>query len=176
MLENNKLTILGTSDIHGLINWEWNLENGGHRPLTFILSKNNSLESVKKALFERKTLVWFNNLIIGEKQNLIPIVLKNLELTYLGYGKKGPYYVDKDVSLVLRVELKNYSALPFKLEYLGDYTFMSMSNLIEIPPYESLILRIKTIEKKNKIKLSFKVLNAIIGPKKNLELTLSDNQ
>jgi len=53
---------------------------------------------------------------------------------------------------------------------------MSMSNLIEIPPYESLILRIKTIEKKNKIKLSFKVLNAIIGPKKNLELTLSDNQ
>ena len=172
-MENN-LTILGTSDIHGLINWEWNLDKGGHRPLTFIITKDDSFKGIKNALFERKTMVWFNNLIIGEEQNISPIVNKNLELHYLGYGEKSPNFEEDDKgSLVLKVNLKNNSALPYKLLHNGDYTFMSQSNLIEIPPYDNLILRVKTIKKKDKIELYFKVLNAIIGPQKNLDIILS---
>ena len=172
-LENN-LTILGTSDIHGLINWEWNLDKGGHRPLTFIITKDDSFKGIKNALFKRKTMVWFNNLIIGEEQNISPIVNKNLELHYLGYGEKSPNFEEDDKgSLVLKVNLKNNSALPYKLLHNGDYTFMSQSNLIEIPPYDNLILRVKTIKKKDKIDLYFKVLNAIIGPQKNLDIILS---
>ena len=112
--------------------------------------------------------------LIGEEQNISPIINKNLELHYLGYGEKSPNFEEDDKgSLVLKVKLKNNSALPYKLLYNGDYTFMSQSNLIEIPPYDNLILRVKTIKKKDKIELYFKVLNAIIGPQKNLDIILS---
>ena len=50
---------------------------------------------------------------------------------------------------------------------------MSQSNLIEITPYNKIISRVKTIKKKDKIDLYFKVLNAIIGPQKNLDIILS---
>ena len=49
-IENN-LTILGTSDIHGLVDWDFDIPNGGHRPLTFILSKDQSIESINCLLY-----------------------------------------------------------------------------------------------------------------------------
>jgi hypothetical protein len=37
---DNNLTILGTSDIHGIADWLFNIPAGGHRPLTYIISKD----------------------------------------------------------------------------------------------------------------------------------------
>ena len=54
---DNNLTILGTSDIHGLTSWDFDFAGGGHRPITFVLSKSKSIDDVKKALFEGKTMV-----------------------------------------------------------------------------------------------------------------------
>ena len=63
-LENN-LTILGTSDIHGIADWKFKIPEGGHRPITFVLSEKNESKHIKKALFEGKTIVWFKDLMIG---------------------------------------------------------------------------------------------------------------
>lgn len=59
-LENN-LTMLETSDVHKLTAWDFDIPQGGHRPMTFVLSKNNSPIEVKKALFEGKTMVCLKN-------------------------------------------------------------------------------------------------------------------
>jgi len=32
------LTIIGTSDIHGLIDWQYNVPQGGHRPITLVFA------------------------------------------------------------------------------------------------------------------------------------------
>ncbi len=57
---DNNLTIMGTSDIHGLIDWLFNVPNDneffsnnsgfslpGHRPVTIVFSKNKSKEGIK---------------------------------------------------------------------------------------------------------------------------------
>lgn len=48
-LENN-LTIMGTSDIHGLIDWSYT-QKGNHRPITLVFAKEKSLDGLKEALF-----------------------------------------------------------------------------------------------------------------------------
>jgi hypothetical protein len=58
------LTIMGTSDVHGLIDWLYDVPEGGHRPVTLIFAKERTEESIKEALFARRTVVWFVDILI----------------------------------------------------------------------------------------------------------------
>ena len=75
----HKLTILGTSDIHGLTDWAHNLSKGGHRPMTFVSVRDKSAEAVKEALFNRQTVVWFNDLIIGQEALIAKLIQENID-------------------------------------------------------------------------------------------------
>ena len=46
------LTILGTSDIHGLIDWDYEVNRGGHRPVTLVFATEHSKEAIKEAILE----------------------------------------------------------------------------------------------------------------------------
>ena len=37
------LTMLGTSDVHGFVDWDYNIPQGGHRPVTLVFSKRKNL-------------------------------------------------------------------------------------------------------------------------------------
>lgn len=159
-IENN-LTILGTSDIHGLVDWDFDIPNGGHRPLTFILSKDQSIESIKDALFNGDTFVWFKDLIIGKEESILPIIKSNLNLKPLGYLG--------DTTL-LEIEISNLSSMPFSLHYTGNYTFHKNSKFITIPKKSSIIIQVKTVSKTSEIKLTFEILNAVSGLKESPKL------
>jgi len=60
-LEQN-LTIMGTSDIHGLIDWDYT-EKGNDRPITLVFAKEKSLSSMQEALFEGRTVAVYNSLL-----------------------------------------------------------------------------------------------------------------
>lgn len=51
---DNNLTIMGTSDIHKLIDWDFKVPQGGHRPITLVFAKERKEESIKEALMNRK--------------------------------------------------------------------------------------------------------------------------
>src|SRR5690606_2210870 len=53
-LENN-LTIMGTSDVHGLVDWDFKVPQGGHRPITLVFGKEKNSEGIKDGLFDRRT-------------------------------------------------------------------------------------------------------------------------
>ena len=160
-LENN-LTILGTSDIHGIIDWEHQIPNGGHRPMTLVNVENESEKSVKSALFAGKTVVWFKDLLIGKEENLKALIKSNLVF--------GPLKYIKD-KLIVEVELSNKSMNSFKIEYLGNYSFHQRSSIFSIPANSKIILKIKTITKKREISLPFRILNTVTAPKKTLSYT-----
>ena len=161
---DNNLTIMGTSDIHGLIDWTFDKEKKQHRPITFILSKNRTIKSIRDALFNQKTFVWHRDILIGKEENISPVVSENLEITSLGYYKK-----------IVTIKIQNKSVVPFKLRYLGDYTFHKNSSILEIPARGELLVTIKTKEILTSIKMSFEVLNVITAPKKNLVIKKNIN-
>lgn len=158
----HKLTILGTSDIHGLTDWAHNLSKGGHRPMTFVSVRDKSAEAVKEALFNRQTVVWFNDLIIGQEALIAKLIQENIDFGTPSYAE--------DLSL-MKVKVTNKSSLPFQMEYTGEYSFHQRSSVFTLPAKASIELIIKTKTKEKSIELPFRILNAVVGPKRFLDNT-----
>lgn len=155
---DNNLTILGTSDIHGLTDWLFEIPEGGHRPMTFVLSKDSSEAELKKALFKGATVVWYKDMILGKPENINAVVRHNLSAATKGYMPN---------TSIAQVALTNHSALPMQLEYLGPLSFQKQSRFITVPPYETLTFEIRTKTQVEALTLHFKIQNAWLGPKQN---------
>ena len=138
----NSLTILGTSEVHGIANSEFEMY-GGHRPITFVLCEVNDINSIKNALFEGKTMVWYKDLIIGKQENLLPVINSNLEFSKLTYIKNIQ---------IASVNLSNLSSIPLILNYKGKFTLHEDDKILIIPPKGSKQIKIKTLDvlKKNR--------------------------
>ena len=143
------------------MDWDFNIPDGGHRPLTFILTKNNSQSSIREALFQGNTFVWFKDLLIGKDENIEPIIKSNLKLKSNGYVGE---------TKLLEVKISNLSSAPINIEYLGEFTFYKNSKFLSIPPNSFINIQVKTISKLNEINLPFKILNVVTGIRKSLIL------
>lgn len=71
-IEKN-VTILGNSDIHGAIDLFYDSPEKSHRPMTWILAKENSKESIKEALFDHRTIVYWRDNLFGHQEYLASI-------------------------------------------------------------------------------------------------------
>lgn len=161
--QENNLTIMGTSDIHGLIDWLYDIPNGGHRPVTLVFAKDRTEEAIKEALQARRTVAWFRNNLIGNEDELRPLLNSCLE------SGEARYITETSV---LVAEIKNNSDARFVLGNSSEYTFNLNSDLIEVPPLSSIELHIKTTEIKSSVVVVFEVLNAITAPGTHPEITL----
>ena len=126
------------------------------------MSNNRTIKSIRDALFEGDTFIWYRDLIIGKSNNLEQVIENNLEVVSKGYGFKN-----RKVE-ILQVELINKSVAPINLNYTGEFTFHNDYKYIELKPKSSKTIYIKTKKIKNKIDLEFEVLNYVIAPKTNL--------
>jgi len=161
---DNELTMMGTSDVHVLIDWDFNKEEESfHRPITFIMSKNRTIKSIRDALFNGNTFIWYRDLIIGKSNNLKQVIENNLKVVSKGYGFKG-----RKVE-ILQVELINKSVAPISLNYIGGYTFHNDYKFIELAPRSSKTIYVKTEKIKKTVSLEFEILNYVIAPKTNLK-------
>ena len=173
----NNLTIMGTSDIHGLVDWLFKVPDDneivnnypGHRPITMVFAKSKNKKSIKEALFAGRTAVFYNELLIGKEENLKPLVEKCLLINSVNNLKLG--YSEDGESTIKKIEIKNISDAPFLLKNLTPFTFETNSDIITIDPNSIHTISIKT--KGNDFNgLKLEVLNAIIAPKKNLIIEL----
>ena len=161
---DNELTMMGTSDVHVLIDWDFNKEEESfHRPITFIMSKNRTIKSIRDALFNGNTFIWYRDLIIGRSNNLKQVIQNNLKVISKGYGFKG-----RKVE-ILQLELINKSVAPISLNYIGKYTFHNDYKFIELKPRSSKTIYVKTKKIEETVSLEFEILNYVIAPKTNLK-------
>ena len=174
----NNLTIMGTSDIHGLIDWLFKVPDDnesenknlpGHRPITMVFAKSKDKKSIKDALFEGRTAVFYNEMLIGKEENLKPLiekclVINNVNNLNLGYSEDGE-------SSIKKIEIENISDAPFFLKNLSDFTFETNSDIITIYPNSKHTIAVRT--RGNSLdELKFEVLNGIIAPKKYAKISL----
>ncbi len=160
---DHDLVILGTSDIHGLIDWEYDVAYGGHRPVTLVFATENSLDAIQDALENSRTVVWYNNILIGRPAQLIPLVNACLSI------EKAEYQGN---STVATVSIRNNSDVEFILENLTDYTFQTDTDMISIKPHGVTDIEVRTTDKFDEFELNFRVWNALTAPKTHPEMTL----
>ncbi len=155
-LENN-LTIMGTSDVHDLIDWDYT-EKGHSRPITLVFAKERSEAALKEALFAGRTVAVFNSLMVGKEEHLTPLLKACItveEATYI------------DNTSILKVTLKNVSSTDLLFENQMPYTFYSSSPVFTVPAGGTKIIQIKTLEKLDAMELKLKALEAYVAPKKH---------
>ena len=156
------LTLLGTSDIHGLTEWDYLNQPGGHRPLTLVLATDRTENSIKEALIDGRTVIWYKHDLIGLEKNLLPLLKKSLEITGISY--KG--------RTIGNVKLKNHTDVRFMLRVADENLIENSSNIIIVEPNETTVFELK-YARGNKISLNVEVLNAYIRPKVHPIINLS---
>ena len=156
------LTLVGTSDIHGLIDWEYEPHKGGHRPVTLVFAEERTMESIREAMFKRRTVVWFRDMLIGRSEHLGPLLEACLSMHGASYGDGE----------ILSVNLTNFSDADFHLRNKSDYSFNDHTNIIVVPQHSTERLRVRTGNKVEKIELEFEVLNSLTKPKRTASITL----
>ncbi len=157
----HNLTIMGTSDIHGLIDWDYT-EKGNHRPITLVFAKEKSIESMREALFAGRTVAVFNSLLVGRPEFLEPLLKACLAVESANYIE--------DTS-VLKVALKNVSSSDLLFENAMPYSFYSKAAIFGVKAGETAILEIKTLGKLSQIELRLKALGAYTAPKEHPVIT-----
>jgi len=77
--KEKSLTILCNSDVHNPINMSYDL-SGSHRPMTLVFAKEKSEQALKEALFQKRSVAYFGNTLMGPAEFLEPLFFASVEL------------------------------------------------------------------------------------------------
>ncbi len=155
---DNDLAILGNSDIHDLVDWQFDIPAGGHRPVTLIFASERSEAGILEALRARRTAAWFRNQLIGRPREVLPIVRASAVVT------AAKYRAD---TVILEVTLENRSDAPFLLLNESPYSFHRDADLVVLEPHSTYVLEVKTVTRVETLELPMRVLNVVTAPGEN---------
>lgn len=149
----HNLTLIGTSDVHNLIDWDYQPETGGHRPVTLAFATEKSNEAAKEALFSGRTVVWWQNTLIGRPPELNALLQASLKA--INPILKGP---------TLQVTLVNDSDATFQLRNLSDYRIRRHGPVIEVAPNDTTFIAFQIAEGSKDLLVEFEVMNTLVAP------------
>jgi len=158
----HNLTLIGTSDVHNLIDWEYQPETGGHRPVTLAFAAEKSNEAAKEALFSRRTVVWWQNTLIGRPPELNALLQASLKAT-------NPVWKGSR----LQITLINDSDATFQLRNLSDYSVRTHGPVIEVASNDSTVVAFELAELPKDFQVTFDVMNALVAPNTFAKITFN---
>lgn len=160
---DNDLAILGVSDVHYLIDWDYRPNDGGHRTVTLVFAEERSSESIKEALHANRTVAWFGNWLIGREDALMPLLEASLLLTKVERS---------DGDELIDIRLSNLSDAAFDLRVTSGHRFNGPPSTMRVEPHSDLDLAISG-EARASFEIAFEVLNAFQAPETNPTLRLA---
>lgn len=120
--KERNLSVTASSDVHNLIDvthFEY------HRPITLIFAKENTIESLKEAMFAQRTAAYFADTIIGNEELLQPLFAASVEILPVN----NVSYRNR-----LWIQLKNNTDIRFQLKLVSSDKGLRMpSSLVLIP-------------------------------------------
>lgn len=158
---DNKLAVLGTSDIHNLTANDYDFANGRTRSMTLVFAKERTNESIREALEARRTIAWSSEYLAGPEDLLKELAQASIRI--------GPVYHTDGKGVSFR-EITNDTSLTFNLEETGENT--RLADKIELKPGTTRILSSRELPVALE-KATYRVTNAFIRSETNLTLPLS---
>ncbi len=128
-----------------------------------VFSTTRTAEGVKEALFAGRTAVWFNNLLVGKPENLVPLIEASLEVVSAKRNEENT---------IVPVVIRNSTGVKYLLQNTSEYTFHANDEVVEIAPRSETVIQVKTLENIEEFTLRFKVLNGIVAPKTPAEIRI----
>jgi hypothetical protein len=159
-----KLTIFGNTDEHGPTYY-----NGEHYPLTLVFSKSRTQGGIKEALFNRRTVVYFDNTLVGESTYLNPLFFASLEFD------NEPLNLKNEESK--KIFIKNNSDINYELELAQPGIGFDAPEKITLPAHEITSLDLtgnsEEVALMKNLKVYYEVKNLKVSNEDNLVITFS---
>ncbi len=134
----NKLFVSANTDLHGTAAMEYG-SIGHHRNMTFIFAKECTLEAIKEALKERRTLAYSFGTVAGEEQLIKDFFNASVSFEIVSTDSKGTRYIrmtnKTSINYVLRfgkgnpVPLRSFSSRNVKLAAGKDTVSFVVENM-----------------------------------------------
>ena len=159
-VNEKNLTLLGNTDVHDVIERLYDFQTTTHRPMTLVLAKERTEEGIKDALFNRRTMVYFYDNLMGKKEYL--------DKFFWGAVQVSPVYYSSEKRNYL--EIKNSSDVPFRLKKV-DKARKGYPERIEIPARQSVTV-VLSKDDNNTGKVQYEVENLIVSPREKLQVAL----
>lgn len=105
LCKQNKLTMLGNTDAHGILSERYGQPGSAHRTMTLVFAKERNQNSIKEALFTHRTMVYTGETLAGEEEFARLFFYQCISVT-------KPYYQDERN---IYIEVTNNSDIPFFL-------------------------------------------------------------
>jgi hypothetical protein len=132
-----KLAITGGSDIHRPVYMDYG--ESLHRPMTLVFAKERSTESVKEAILDRRTAVYYGDTLIGSAEFLEPIFKNALKI-------KNPV-IHIAGKMGIGLQLENTSDIPLILKLIsGNDDYANTGADIYIPARSTSSLTVKGLK------------------------------
>ena len=166
-----KLTMLSNSDIHDPVHMKYDIHNGEHPPVTLVFATENSVTAIREALFDHRTAVLWNNLLVGEEKFLGPIFsnsirILNPEISWA--GKKTQF-----------LQITNDSDISFELALTDTSNLVIVPENITLEAGKTVLFDIKgrsdEIANSQALDINYRVTNLKILPDKGLPVQVSFN-
>ena len=148
---DKKLTITSGSDEHKLIDMTYDKDL--HRPLTLVFAKENTVESIREAMFAGRTAAYFENQLIGHSEHLYQLF--NVSVTVVDL----PMIIENNTKYI---QFKNTSDIDFELELFERVQGVGLQGKIKVAANGMTIANIRpnaTIAQQKSFKAKYKLVN-----------------
>lgn len=151
---DNDLTVMGSSDIHNLIDHDYAPGENIHRSMTLVFAKERTPEALREALEEGRTVAWSSKYLAGKEEHVKNLFYSCVKLSPAYYsGGDRNYY-----------EISNNSDLYFELQLVsGDAT-----KSVTLYPESSQVISASS----GQDKLEYEVVTAFVRSDKHLVVEL----
>ena len=151
------LTMLGNSDIHAPDLLEQNTASN-HRTLTLVFVKDRTLEGLQEALVEGRTVVWYQDQLVGKKEWLEPLFKSSVRVLP-AHAQSGN---------TVWVQVRNDCSADIKLERNGETGPMELL----LPARTVSLVRVSIPRGNDSVDLQYKATNFLVAPGTALTVTL----
>jgi hypothetical protein len=159
-----KLTIFGNTDEHGSTNF-----SSEHRPMTLVFSKSRTQGGIKEALFSRRTVVYFDNSLVGESTYLNQLFFASLEF------ENVPLRLKNEESKLIFI--KNISDINYELELAQPGIGFDAPEKIVLIAHQITSIELngnsEEVAVMKNLKVYYEVKNLKVSNKDNLVITFS---
>jgi len=149
------LTFMANSDVHAPIQMSFDIVKS-HRPLTMVFATERSEGGIREALFNGRTLAYFNALLMGKEEILKAFLLESLFIRENQNTDKFTFLNPTDLPIKIKLENKIYK---------------DWSKTIEIGAGKEVIIKLPSGNDKEEIVLTIE--NFFTGAEENLMIPLS---
>ena len=162
---DHNLAIIGASDIHGLIDYDYDITAGTHRTVTLAFAEERSVEGIAQALFQKHTVALYDRQFIGREAELGALFNSLVSFERLPSRRK-----DRQQTTV---RIRNAGPIAIELRVDGNISLNKSVGYITVPAKGATLMTVLDRAANEPIDLDLEWINSWQAPKTHASVQIS---